>query len=177
MKAHLQILALTTILIAGCNDAQQSPENAPLQFDLINTQNVKIGDLYLTSLDNDSVQVRVEAVSISPGAHGIHLHENGSCETPDFKSAGGHINPMQKAHGLDNPDGPDNADMPNAIADADGMVKFEYINERVSFVGTVGKPALFDESGSALVIHADPDDGVSQPIGGAGPRIACAVIR
>ena len=37
--------------------------------------------------------------------------------------------------------------------------------------------ALRDADGSALVIHASPDDHMSQPIGGAGGRIACAVIR
>ncbi|WP_250638361.1 superoxide dismutase family protein [Sphingomonas sp. KC8] len=27
------------------------------------------------------------------------------------------------------------------------------------------------------MIHASPDDHVTQPIGGAGARVACAVIR
>ena len=36
---------------------------------------------------------------------------------------------------------------------------------------------LKDADGSALVIHANPDDHMSQPIGGAGARIACGVIR
>ena len=35
---------------------------------------------------------------------------------------------------------------------------------------------LWDEDGSAVVIHANPDDHRSQPIGGAGERVACAVI-
>jgi len=30
-----------------------------------------------------------------------------------------------------------------------------------------------DKDGSALVIHANPDDYKTQPIGGAGARIVC----
>ena len=36
---------------------------------------------------------------------------------------------------------------------------------------------LLDADGSALVIHANADDHASQPIGGAGDRVACAVIK
>ena len=84
---------------------------------------------------------------------------------------------MKKPHGLNNPDGPDNADMPNAVADADGNVDYEYLNKRVSLKGAPHRPALFDENGSAMVMHQNPDDGITQPIGGAGPRIACAEIN
>jgi len=37
--------------------------------------------------------------------------------------------------------------------------------------------SLLDADGSALVIHAAPDDYRSQPAGAAGDRIACAVIK
>lgn len=37
-------------------------------------------------------------------------------------------------------------------------------------------PALLDQDGSAVIIHDQPDDHLSQPIGGAGARIACGVI-
>lgn len=38
-------------------------------------------------------------------------------------------------------------------------------------------PALFDEDGSALVIHANEDDQITQPIGGAGARIGCSELK
>ncbi|MCC7268527.1 MAG: superoxide dismutase family protein, partial [Caulobacteraceae bacterium] len=36
---------------------------------------------------------------------------------------------------------------------------------------------LKDADGSAIVIHAKADDHQSQPIGGAGERVACGVIE
>ncbi|MGQ0562698.1 MAG: superoxide dismutase family protein, partial [Gemmatimonadota bacterium] len=36
---------------------------------------------------------------------------------------------------------------------------------------------LFDGDGSALVVHANPDDYRADPAGNAGARIACGVIR
>jgi Cu-Zn family superoxide dismutase len=46
----------------------------------------------------------------------------------------------------------------------------------VTLAGGGDKPALLDADGSAVVIHARADDYTSQPIGGAGDRVACAVI-
>ncbi|HBJ40113.1 MAG TPA: hypothetical protein DDZ20_04910 [Hyphomonas sp.] len=34
-----------------------------------------------------------------------------------------------------------------------------------------------DEDGSALIIHEAEDDHMTQPIGGAGARVACGVIQ
>ena len=39
-----------------------------------------------------------------------------------------------------------------------------------------GAISLFHEGGTALVIHAKPDDGKTDPAGNAGPRVACGVI-
>ncbi|MHA6289151.1 superoxide dismutase family protein [Maricaulis sp. CAU 1757] len=122
------------------------------------------------------VQLRDLPVDQRAAWHGLHLHETGDCSASDFTSAGSHINPDGRAHGLLNADGPDNADLPNAWADASGNINVEIFTPRVSLNGENGKPALLDSDGSAIVIHAGPDDQVSQPIGGAGARIACGVI-
>ncbi|HBX92207.1 MAG TPA: superoxide dismutase, partial [Hyphomonas sp.] len=37
--------------------------------------------------------------------------------------------------------------------------------------------SLLDEDGSALIIHEAEDDHMTQPIGGAGARVACGVIQ
>lgn len=163
-------------LVAGCKSEKPADLSKTITYDLIGNTGEKIGMISLRDMEN-GVTLKVKASGIAPGDHGIHFHHTGSCASPDFKSAGGHINPMKKAHGLNNPDGPDNADMPNAFADIDGNVAYEYVNERVSLKGTASRPALLDENGSALVMHQNPDDGITQPIGGAGPRIACAEIN
>ena len=120
------------------------------------------------------VLMYVEVAGLPPGAHGIHLHAAGSC-TPDFKAATGHINPDGVPHGLRNPEGPDHGDLPNLYADADGSAQAEFFTVLVSVAG--GElPALLDEDGSAVIIHENPDDHLTQPIGGAGGRIACGII-
>jgi Cu-Zn family superoxide dismutase len=76
-----------------------------------------------------------------------------------------------------NPDANDSGDLPNIYANADGSATVELYSTLVSLNGGGDRPALLDSDGSALVIHAQPDDYKSQPIGGAGDRVACAEIR
>ena len=120
------------------------------------------------------VLILVDASGLPPGGHGIHLHATGSC-SPNFKAASGHINPEGVKHGLRNPDGPDNGDLPNLYVAADGTARAGFFTTRISVAGDA--PALLDEDGSAIVIHENPDDHMSQPIGGAGGRIGCGVIE
>jgi len=176
MKKIALFTSIGLALLSACSSEPTEDITKAKSYDLIGNSGEIIGSIAISDEDS-GVRLVVTARGISPGEHGIHFHHTGSCLTPDFKSAGGHINPMGKAHGLNNPDGPDNADMPNAVADEDGNVKFEYLNERVSLNGATHRPALLDENGSALVMHLNPDDGITQPIGGAGPRIACAEIN
>ena len=126
------------------------------------------------------VLVTVAVGGLTPGAHGIHLHRVGAC-TPDFKAAGGHITAADEAqHGLKNPqrtaDNRDNGDLPNLYAAADGTAQAEFFTPLVTVSGG-SMPSLLDGDGSALVIHENPDDHITQPIGGAGGRVACGIIR
>ncbi len=116
-------------------------------------------------------------VEAAHGWHGVHLHMIGDCSNEDFTSSGGHINPSGRGHGLLNPEGPDNADLPNVYVHSDGALRAQLFTESVSLNGEYGAPALLDEDGSALVIHDNEDDHVSQPIGGAGARHVCGVIE
>lgn len=123
------------------------------------------------------VVLRVEAKGLKPGWHGIHFHEKGACSDPKFTSAGAHVhaaNPV--VHGLLNPQANDAGDLPNIYAGADGSATAELYSTLVSLSGGPA-PALMDADGAAVVIHANPDDHSSQPIGGAGDRVACAVIK
>ena len=112
-----------------------------------------------------------------PGWRGTHLHAIGDCSNEDFTSSGGHINPFGRNHGLLNPGGPDNGDLPNIYVHADGVSRSQMFTTLVSIGDGGDVPALLDQDGSAIVFHANPDDHMSQPIGGAGPRIMCGVIE
>jgi Cu-Zn family superoxide dismutase len=124
------------------------------------------------------VLVRLDLKGLKPGWHAIHFHAKGDCSDAAFTAAGGHINhATPKPHGLLNPAGPDMGDLPNVHAAADGTAKAELFSALVSFSGQGDRPGLKDADGSALVIHENPDDFMAQPIGGAGARVACAVVK
>lgn len=143
---------------------------------LINSAGANVGRAILTQ-GPTGLLIRIEAEGLTPGWHGVHIHATGQCEAP-FTSAGGHINhPEPKApHGLLNAGGPDDGDLPNIHADAQGRVRAEIFTTRARIARDGPGQWLWDSDGSALVIHANVDDHATQPIGGAGDRVACGVM-
>lgn len=148
---------------------------------IVNVEGAHIGDAAFEQAPA-GVIVHVRVSGLPPGPKGIHLHSVGAC-TPDFGASKGHINPQGHRHGLRN-EMPDAGDLPNLHVAADGTASAEFFHQRVRVSATAkgeagkdGPPALLDEDGSAIVIHAAPDDHASQPIGGAGGRIGCGVIK
>lgn len=143
---------------------------------LINASGQTIGRAVLTQ-GTTGLLIRVEAEGLSPGWHGIHIHATGECEAP-FTSAGGHINHADgaKPHGLLNPGGPDDGDLPNIYADEQGRVRAEIFTTRARIAAEGPGQWLWDADGSALVIHENVDDHRTQPIGGAGARVACGIM-
>lgn len=141
-----------------------------------NRRGETIGHADLTQGPNGML-IYLELRDMPPGPHGIHIHSVGTCEdhAEGFPASKGHINPGNKPHGLMNPQGPDSGDLPNIFAAGDGTVRAEMFTTLVSLDGN-GPPALLDGDGAAIVIHENRDDHMSQPIGGAGARIACGVI-
>jgi Cu-Zn family superoxide dismutase len=126
------------------------------------------------------VLIRVEATGLTPGWHGMHIHSVATCSDAGFKLSGGHVHaPSIKAsvHGLLNAKATDLGDLPNIFAHTDGKASAEVFSRDLSLGKADGRLNLLDADGSALVIHASPDDHVGQPIGGAGARVACAAIK
>lgn len=123
----------------------------------------------------DDILVRVEATNLPSGAHGIHIHQTGTCTAPDFASAGPHWNPTGAQHGKDNPAGMHRGDLPNVLIGTDGRGTLEYRIANAKVSG--GGDALLDNDGAALVVHAAADDYRTDPSGNSGARIACGVFR
>ncbi len=121
------------------------------------------------------VQIAVSVAGLPPGKHGFHLHAAGKCEPPDFKSAGPHLNPTGKQHGHKNPQGAHAGDLPNLTVGKDGKGKATYTAKGVTL--GEGPASLLGPEGTALVVHADPDDEKTDPAGNAGARIACGVVE
>jgi Cu-Zn family superoxide dismutase len=95
----------------------------------------------------------------------------GRCDAPDFTSAGGHWNPTQKKHGTMNPQGPHQGDLPNLVIGSDGRGTIGAVIPGATLAG------LLDADGAAMVIHAGPDDLMTDPSGNSGGRIACGVFQ
>ena len=115
------------------------------------------------------VLLRIRMTGLTPGWHGLHLHAKGECTAP-FTSAGPHVNHGGGTHGLLNPAGPESGDLPNLYVHADGTGAAEL------FTPLTRLGNLLDADGSAIVVHALPDDQRTPPIGGSGDRVACGVI-
>jgi Cu-Zn family superoxide dismutase len=145
------------------------------QADLVDNSGTTIGTVQVEQ-GHKGVLVNLKAKDLPPGYHGMHFHAVGDCsDLAAFKSAGGHVNPFNTPPGFRNPDGPHEGDLPNLVVAADGTVEVELYSDIVSLDSGAAK--LLDDDGTALIIHTDKDDHYSQPIGGSGDRIACAVIK
>jgi len=120
------------------------------------------------------VLVQLRLTGIPAGPHGFHVHQTGKCEPPAFQTAGGHFNPANAKHGFLNPHGPHTGDMPNVVAQANGVLNADVLLTGVSL--SSGPENLIREGGTSLMIHAGQDDYATDPAGNSGDRIACGVI-
>ena len=172
-KSVLAALALTGALLL----VPQISAADSLSVEIVGGDGGSIGSLTVSEATHGALlNVQISAGGLTPGVHGMHLHAVANCsDVGKFKLSTGHINSSDSAHGLLNSKGPDNADLPNLIVHADGSANVEIFTAGVSL--KAGDVPLLDGDGSALVIHANPDDHMTQPIGGAGPRVACAEIK
>lgn len=172
-------IAVAATLSAAAFAQETAPVPAPIMkmAELKGAGGATIGTIMLTDAPN-GVLLHVEASGLTQGWHGIHFHEKGDCSDAAFKMAGGHVHSMTPVlHGLLNPGANDQGDLTNVYAGADGKVMAEIFSPMAALHGGTPRANLLDADGSAIVIHAAPDDYKTQPIGGAGARVACAVIK
>ena len=178
MRSSLVATAFAITCIAGFSALTVQAADSPTAIAAVKAGDGRdAGTITLTDAPH-GVLLRVELKGLTPGWHGAHFHEKGDCGAPDFKSAGSHVHATANVvHGLLNADGNDTGDLPNLFVGADGAVTAELFSSMVSLRGAGGRPALLDTDGSAIVVHASPDDYMTQPIGGAGARVACGVVK
>lgn len=175
MKRFALCLAALAALTAPAV-AQDAASTAGATAEVMDLEGKSLGTLELMEMGG-GVHITGELMGLPGGDHGIHIHTTGDCDAAGkFESAGPHFNPTDHKHGSENPEGPHAGDLPNLSVQPEGAgVIVDLMNEGVTL--GEGDNSLFDADGSAIVIHADPDDYKSDPAGNSGDRIACGVIE
>lgn len=165
--AGLILGSLSAVLLGACATSPVGPmATAELQ---ARSGSAVSGKVRFTEV-NGRLRVDAQVAGLTPGEHGFHIHEVGDCSAPDASSAKGHFNPQGKMHGHHAGSERHGGDMPNLVANADGVARFSGDIEGLTLSGMTGI------IGRSVVIHADPDDYKSQPAGNSGKRVACGAV-
>lgn len=170
---------IPAIALAGCQQREVSPPvekdvslvaRAPLK----TADGTDVGEAIVAQGSGDLL-VLVDARGMPEGVHGAHIHMTGTCDGPDFTSAGGHWNPANVQHGLENPQGAHKGDLVSLTIDRNGKGSLKSTIKGATLQD--GPTALMDGDGAAFVVHADADDQKTDPSGDSGSRIACGVFQ
>jgi superoxide dismutase, Cu-Zn family len=161
--------AVAVAILSSCASTPPEPPRATAQ--LQPTKGSKtIGEATFEQ-QGDKVHVLVNVQGLKPGQqHGFHIHEVGDCSSGDGMSTKGHFNPMGKAHA--HPGMGHAGDLPALQADKKGHSQLDVMVDGITVA-----PGPTSIVGRGLIVHADPDDYMTQPTGNAGARIACGVIK
>lgn len=131
-----------------------------------------LGSAHFKDTD-EGLQVEISVFSTTPGLHGIHIHENGSCEDGG-NAAGGHFNPDGVKHGFlatDSFAGAHAGDLGNIEVNQNGEGTLYMVVPGLTISG--GK---YNVEGRSVILHEKKDD-FGQPTGNAGGRVGCGVIK
>jgi Cu-Zn family superoxide dismutase len=153
---------------------KSAPATPPATAEVKTADGKDVGIVTLTQT-RSGVRLSGSLNGLPAGEHALHVHSVGKCEPP-FTSAGPHFNPAQKKHGKLNPEGHHAGDMDNIVVPASGNLALKMVNKDITL--EKGKPnSVFQEGGTAVVVHAAKDDYTTDPTGNAGDRIACGVVK
>jgi Cu-Zn family superoxide dismutase len=165
----LILFSITLLLFVSCASMSSGPSaSATLS---PTSGSTATGTVKLTQLGDGSVRVTVDLTGVPPGVHGFHIHDKGDCGD-NGNAAGGHFNPAASAHGAPSADPHHAGDFGNVTADPDGRVHVEFTTRSVTVEAGPNSAV-----GHAVILHANPDDLVTQPTGNAGARIACGIVQ
>lgn len=172
MRNIIALSALALTAACGGETAADKPAAFVVSADLMQ-KDAKVGSVSLTQA-GENVAMSLTVDGLKTGTYGMHIHETGKCEGPDYKSAGAHWNPAAKQHGAQNPSGPHGGDLENLVATNAQASRLE---RQLTGIKLTGEGGLMDADGAAFIIHALPDDMKTDPSGNSGDRIICGVFK
>jgi superoxide dismutase, Cu-Zn family len=177
----------TAIIIGLLSGVAYADYDNPVKAKIFNQAGQFVGIAQFSQY-RDGVLVEVKAAGLAPGFHGFHTHATGKCVVdtvtvptiPPFTSAGPHFKKAADSNHRDH-----SGDLPVLLVNQNGSAKMEFKTDRFKIQD------LFDDDGSAVVIHANPDnyaniptarytpapDATTLATGDAGARLACGVIN
>jgi len=191
--AFCGLVAAFTIVGSGVSNADASLDGRAAHATIRDASGAFLGVVTLRQIRRDTVLVSVTARRLAPGFHGFHVHAVGLCDptTTDpagnpspFLSAGGHFNPSGPPHGHHA------GDLPPLLTLQSGR------SRAIVETGELTVASLFDADGSAVIVHAGPDnlaniptrytssttglpgpDAATLATGDSGGRFGCGVVR
>lgn len=171
-KSALLLLTCPLSLVA-CTTVPSSSADTLLAQSVLTTPSGTAAGMAEIRQSGSDILMIAKVSGLTPGQHGIHLHQTGKCEGPGFTTAGGHLNPSAHQHGTMNPAGPHLGDLPNIAVGPDGTGS---VSVKIAGSASETIAAIKDSDGTAVVVHAGPDDYVTDPSGNSGGRVACGVL-
>lgn len=172
MRTPTLSLLAAAVTLTACASVEGGRNFLAARGALLNAQGSDVGIATIDRLPDGSMTLTLVTTGVPAGTYGAHVHMVGQCDAPRFTSAGAHWNPTSRQHGRLNPQGSHHGDLPNLLVAPDGRGRLSAALQG-AFDGAGG---LMDADGAALVVHARPDDELTDPTGNSGDRIACAVL-
>jgi Cu-Zn family superoxide dismutase len=153
----------------GVKDLFGGPEVTRAVAVLQPTEGNKVAGTVTFTKTDKGIRVQADVSGLTPGKHGIHVHEFGDASSANGMAAGGHFNPHKREHGSPTAANRHVGDLGNIEADSAGHASFDLVDPAMGFSGATSI------LGRSLVIHETADD-FRQPSGDSGNRLAVGVI-
>ncbi len=174
LNAAVFPVILALIFFAGCAEMSEVADKLETEHRAI-AEIHPVGDSRIYGLATFTegeygVKVSIEMRGLTPGLHGLHLHQYGAFAALDSNRARIIYDPFDKPHA-----GPDHmerqlGDWGNIAANEEGYAKKEWIDIDLTLSG------VYNLIGRGVVVHAGEDDMITEPAGGSGTVVAAGTI-